>query len=133
EAAAGLRLAAEMLQMCFVDASLEIGAGIDAGRCMSLEEDHVAVATLVAAKEMVEADLVERRGGRIRRDVSADSFFGLVRAHDHRRRVPPDEALDPALEIRAARHEHLFVGGDRVDVGGFRGEGKLDAVLSRVN
>ena len=67
------------------------------------------------------------------RDVAADAFLGLVGAHDHRRGVPADQALDAALEVRAAGHERLLVGGDGVDVGGVGGEGQLDAVLSGVN
>ena len=56
-------------------------------------------------------------------------FLGLVGAHDHRQRVPADEALDAALDVVAARHQRLLVGGDRVDVGRVGGERQLDAVL----
>ena len=59
-------------------------------------------------------------------------FRRLVRAHDHRRGVPADEALDAALDVGAARHQRLLVGGNRVDVGRVRGERQLDAVLSGV-
>jgi hypothetical protein len=99
----------------------------------ALEEDDIRIAPIVAAEEVVEAHFVEggRRGER--RDVAADPFLRLVGAHDHRRRVPADEALDAPLQVRAARHEGLLVGGDRVDVGGVGSEGKLDAVLSGVN
>ena len=55
-----------------------------------------------------------------------------VRVHHHGRRVPADQALDAALDIGIARHESLFVGGNRVDVGSVGGEGKLDAVLPGV-
>ena len=137
QAAAGLRLAAEVLEMRLVDAPFEIRARVDAGRRVALEEDDVAVvgrfAFAAAAEEMVEADLVQRRRRREGRDVAADALFRLVRAHDHRRGVPADEALDAALEVRAARHERLLVGGDGVDVGGVGGEGQLDAVLAGVN
>ena len=61
--------------------------------------------------------------------MTADAFFGLVRAHDHRRRVPSDEALDSAFDVGTARHERLLVGGNRVDVWCVRGERQLDAVL----
>jgi hypothetical protein len=47
---------------------------------------------------VVEADLVERRGGAIRRDVAADAVSELVRADHHRQRVPAHEALDAALD-----------------------------------
>jgi hypothetical protein len=100
---------------------------------VSLEEDDVAVGALVAAEEVVEPHFVQRRRRRVGRDVTADPFLRFVGAHDHRRGVPAHEALDAALQIRAARHEHLLVGGDRVDVGGVGGEGQLDAILPGVN
>ena len=84
-------------------------------------------------KKWLNADFVERRGRGEGRDVAADAFLGLVGAHHHRRGIPADEALDPALEVGAAGHQHLFVGRDRVDVGGVRGKGELDAVLPGVN
>ena len=92
------------------------------GRRVTLEEDDVRVRTVVTAEKMIEADFVERRRRGERRNVAADAFLGLVRAHDHRRGVPADEALDPALEVGAARHQRLVVGRDRVDVGGVGGE-----------
>ncbi len=42
----------------------------------------------------------------------------LVRAKDHRDRVPANERANPALHRRIARERRLLVGGDRVDVGG---------------
>ena len=47
-------------------------------------------------------------------------------------RIPADQALDAALEVGAARHQRLLVGGNRVDVRRVGGEGQLDAVLGRV-
>ena len=132
EAAAGFQLAAEVLEMRLVDPPFEVRARVDAGRRVALEEDHVRVAGVVAAEEMIEADFVERRGRGKRRDVAADAFRRLVRAHDHRRGVPADEALDAALDVGAARHERLLVGRNRVDVGSVRGERQLDAVLPGV-
>ena len=133
QGAARHRLAAEILEMRLVDASFEVGARVDPGRRVALEVDHVAVGILVTPEEMVEADFVQRGGRRKGRNVPADAFFGLVRAHNHGRGVPAHEALDPALEIRTARHEHLVVGRDGVDIRGVRGEGKLDAALAGVN
>src|SRR5438034_267079 len=83
-----------------------------AGSVGARKEDAVAVAAVVAAEKMVEADFVERRGRRERRNVPADPFLRLVGAHDHRGGVPADEALDAPLEIRAAGHQRLLVGGD---------------------
>ena len=133
EAAARLRLAAEVLEVRFVDAPFEIRARVDARGRVALEEDDVAGAAVVPAEEMIEGDLVQRRGGRERRDVAADAFLGLVGADDHRRRVPADEALDAAFDVRAAGHQRLLVGGNAVDVRRVRGERELDAVLARVD
>src|SRR6185503_3797123 len=103
EASARLQLAAEVLEVRLVDASFEIRARVDAGRGVALEEDDVAVvagvAFAAAAEEMIERHLVQRRRRREGRDVPADALFRLVRAHDHRRGVPANEALDAALEI----------------------------------
>ena len=44
QAAAGLQLAAEVLEVRLVDAAFEVRARVDAGRGMALEEDDVAVA-----------------------------------------------------------------------------------------
>ena len=134
QAAARLQLAAEVLELRLVDAPFEIRARVDAGRGVALEEDDVAVvAVAVPAEEVVEADFVERRRRRERRDVAADALFRLVGAHDHRRGVPADEALDAALDLGAAGHQRLFVGGNGVDVGSVGGERQLDAVLAGVN
>ena len=134
QAAARLQLAAEVLELRLVDAAFEEGARVDAGRGVALEVDDVAVAAfVVAAEEVVEADLVQRRRRRERRDVAADAVFSLVGAHDHRHGVPADEALDAALDVGAAGHQHLLVGGDGVDVGRVGGERELDAVLAGVN
>ena len=109
-------------------------ARVDAGRGVALEVDDVAVVVVaLAAEEVVEADLVERRGRGVGRDVAADALFGLVRAHHHGQRVPADEALDAALDLAAARERRLLVGGNRVDVGRVGGERKLDAALPRVD
>ena len=76
-----------------VEPALEEGAGVDAGGGVALDVDLVAAAGVVlAAEEVVEADLVERRGGRVRRDVAADLDAGALGAVHHDRGVPADEA-----------------------------------------
>ena len=83
--------------------AFEERAGVDAGRGVALEVDDVAVvAVVLAAEEMVEADFVERR-----REANVEMWppmpsSTLVGAHDHRHRVPADEALDAALDLAAA-------------------------------
>ena len=108
--AARLQLAAEVLELLGADAPFEERAGIDAGRGVALEVDDVAVVVVaLALEEVVEADFVERRGRRVRRDVAADPLFELVGLDHHRQRVPADEALDAALDFAAARERRLFV------------------------
>ena len=68
--------------------------------------------------EVVEADLVKKRSGLERRDVAAQLRGLLVRAQDHRDRVPADERADAALHRGVPREWRLLVGGDGVDVGG---------------
>jgi hypothetical protein len=101
---------------------------------VALEKDDVAAVVGVAGpEEVVEGDLIEGGGRGVCRDVPADPLFLLVRAHDHRQGVPPDEALDAPLDVGAARHEDLLVGRDGIDVGRIGGERQVDAVLGGVN
>ena len=130
--AAGVQLAAEVFEVRLVEPAFEIGAGIDAGRGVPLKEDHVAIVAVVAAEEMIERDFVERRRRGERGDVAADPFGRLVGPHHHGCRVPAHEALDPALEVRIARHQRLIVGGDGIDVRRVRGERQRHAALGRV-
>jgi hypothetical protein len=119
QTAALLKLPTEVLEMRLVDPPFEVRPRVDAGRGVALEEDDVAVlSAVVSSEEVIEADLVQRGHGRVRRDVSADAFLGLVGANDHRRGVPSYEALDSTLHVRVARHERLFVRWNRVDVRG---------------
>ena len=95
-----------------------VGARVDARRRVALHEHEVA-AVLVGGRvpEVVEADVVERRRGREARDVAAHVRV-LVRAHDHRHRVPARVRADPMLDRLVAGDADLALGGDRVDVGG---------------
>ena len=132
EAAAGLHLAPEVLEVRFVDAALEKRARVNAGRGMTLEEDDVGVRAVVPAEEVVEADLVERRGRGKRRNVAADSLVGLVgpttiAAAFQRTMLLMRRSRSGLPGIRA-----WLVGGNRVDVGRVGAEGQLDAVLGRV-
>ena len=110
---------AEVVQLLFADAALEIGARVDAGRGMALEVDEVAAEAVVrGAEEMVEADVVQRRGRGEARDVAAELGGFLVRAHHHRHRVPAHERAELVLELRVARRALLLRERDRVEVGG---------------
>ncbi len=99
------------------EATLEEGAGVDARRRMALVVDLVAHARgVLAAEEVVEADLVEagRRGEG--GEVAADARRGHVGAQDHGRRVPADHAPDAQLHVLVAREGRLLLRADGVDV-----------------
>ena len=67
-------LPAEAVHLLLPDAALEEGPGVDAGRGVALEKDLVASpAVVLAPEEVVEADLVQRGGGRVRREVPAEA------------------------------------------------------------
>ena len=62
----------------------------------------------------------------------ADAFVRLVRFDHHRGGIPADEALDAALDVGTAGHQHLVVRGNRVEVRGIGSERELDALLGGV-
>ena len=100
-----------------VEPALEEGPGVDAGGGVTLEVDLVAGrAVVLAAEEVVEADLVQRRRDGEGREVAADAVGRLVRLDDHHRRVPADERPDPPLDELVAGEPRLGLAGDRVDV-----------------
>jgi hypothetical protein len=134
EAAAGFQLAAEVPELFLVDPPFEIRSRVHPRSGMPLEEDHVAVLVgILPPEEVIEGHLVKSRRRGVSRDVAADAFLGLVRPDHHCERVPADQALDPALDVRLARHRHLLVGRNGVDVGGVGRERQFHAVLARVN
>ena len=69
----------EAVELLLGEPALEEGAGVDARGGVALEEDLVAgLAVVLAAEEVVEADLVERRGRGVGGDVAADAGRGLL-------------------------------------------------------
>jgi len=100
--ASRVQLASEILEVRVVDASFQVRARVNARRGVTLEIDDIPDLPLfvVAAKEMVEPHLVKRRRRGKCRNVTPNPFFGLVRAHDHRRGIPSDQALDAPLHVR---------------------------------
>ena len=102
-----------------LEPALEEGAGVDARGAVALDVDLVAAAGVVlAAEEVVEADLVEAGRRLVGRDVAADLEALAVGVGDHDRGVPADERADPALDLLVAGEPRLALGRDRVDVVG---------------
>ena len=130
QATAGVRqLLAEAVHLAVGEPALEEGARVDAGGGMALEEDLIAAARGVgAAEEVVEADLVERRGRGIRRDVPTDADARALGAVHHDGGVPADEFADAALEGLIAGEPRLHLGRDGVDV--VRGAQARDAEVA---
>ena len=118
----------KFLEVLFGQPAQQERPGVDARRGVALEKDLVGrLAALLAVEEVVERHFVERGGRGKGRDVPADAVALLVRADDHRHRVPADDALDAALDVAVAGIVGLFVGGDRVDVGRGGRAGKTHA------
>jgi hypothetical protein len=132
QAAALVReLLPEAVELPLTEPPLEEGAGVHAGGGVALVEDLVAAAGVVlAAEEVVEADLVEagRRG--VRRDVPADADPGALGPVHHDRRVPPDVGPDPALDVLVAGEPRLRLRRDGVDVVGAAQAGHAHLVLA---
>ena len=70
------------------------------------------------AEEVIEADVVERRGRSEARDVAALRQLALVGVHHHRRGVPAHHAAQPPLELGVARRRPLAVDRNGVHVRG---------------
>ncbi len=110
-------LLAERVQVLVGEPVEEVGARVDARRGVSLEEHLVAaVAAVLAAEEVVEADVVQRRRGAEGGDVATHPDPGTLGAGDRHRRVPAGRVEDLALDLLVAGEERLVLGRDRVDV-----------------
>src|SRR6266487_1999449 len=122
----------ESVELVLGQPALEEGAGVDARRRVTLEEHLVAgFAVVLAAEEVVEADLVERSRAGVGGDVPADAQAGPVRAGDHHGRVPPDIGPDPAFDVLVAGEPRLALRRDRVDEVGAAQAGHADLLLAR--
>ena len=127
------RFLAEVAQLLLAQAPFEVGARVDAGRGVSLDEHHVARVLLGGrAPEVIEAHLVERRGRGVAGEVSAVLGGRAIGLQHHRQRVPADVRLDAPLERAVARILRLAPGGDGVDVGGVGLERQVRAAAARV-
>src|SRR5688572_4117707 len=100
---------------------------------MPLKINDVAVVMVaLALEEVVEPDFIQRGRRCIGRNMTANPVVELVGPDHHRERVPPNEALDAALNLSTARKRWLFRNGDGVDIRGVRREGELDAATPGV-
>ena len=112
-------LLAEAVELVLGEPALEVGPGVDAGGGVALDVDLVAAALgVLAAEEVVEADLVERGRRRVRRDVAADADARPLGAVHHDRGVPAQPGAVAALDLLVTGEPGLVLGRDRVDVVG---------------
>ena len=110
-------LAAEVIEVVFGESSLQKRAGVHARGGVALEVDVVARRTVVlAAEEVVEANLVERRGTSERRQVTTDALGVLVGAHHHGRGVPADVGANASLDVLVAGEPRLVFARNAVHV-----------------
>ena len=126
------QLLAEPVQLVLAQPALEERAGVDARGRVPLEEHLVAgLAVVLAAEEVVEADLVQagRRG--VGGDVPAHAEAGPVGPGHHDGRVPPDVGADPPFHVLVAREPRLALRRDRVDVVGAAQARHADLLLTR--
>src|SRR2546429_5342307 len=78
-----------------------INARIDARRRVALKVDRIALESFGApAEKMVEAHLVERRGGCIGGDMPADIVLDAICAHHHGQGAPANQAFEDRKSTR---------------------------------
>ncbi len=124
-------LLAEPVELRLGEASLEVGARVDAGGRVTLEPDLVAATGVaLAAEEVVEADLVEAGRGLVGGDVAAHAQAGTVGARHHDRGVPADVGANASLDGLVAREPGLTLGRDGVDEVGAAQRRYADVLLA---
>ena len=110
-------LLAETVHVVLAEPTLEERASVHAGGGVALEEDLVAAAGVVlAAEEVVEADLVQRGRGGVGGDVAAHTDARPLGAVHHDRRVPAHPLAVAALDALVAGELGFHLRRDGVDV-----------------
>jgi hypothetical protein len=85
---------------------------------MRLEENKIAVVSArIGVEEVIEANLKDLGGRGVARDVPAEIAIGLVRSHDHGKRVPADDGRDPLLHGDIAWERRLPFQRDGIAIG----------------
>ena len=122
-----------MPQLLLGEASFEIGARVDPGRGVALDEQHVARMLIRGGTpEVVEPHLVEGRGRGVGGDMTAVLRGDPVGLHHHRHRIPADVRLDAPLEFAVAGIVRLVSRRDAVEVSGVGSERQVSAGATRV-
>ena len=109
EAAARLKLGAEIFQLRRANAAFQESTGVNAGRRVALKINGVAFELLGArAEEMIEPNFEQCRRRSIGGNMAADSVLNTVGAHHHGQRVPAHQALDAPFDFLVARKQRLL-------------------------
>ena len=85
---------------------------------------------VLAAEEVVEPDLVQRRGARVGGDVAADGDARALRPVHHDRGVPADVGPDAPFDVLVAGEPRLALRRDGVDVVGAAQRRHADLLLA---
>lgn len=114
-----IHLAAEVIQLLLGQAAFHERAGVDARRGVPLGEQQVAaVIVRRGMPEVVEPDVIQRRGGCEGRDMPAEFGRDAVGLDHHRHRIPADIGTNAVFHRAVARVLGFQVRGNGVDVGG---------------
>ena len=133
QSAAGVAvLLPEAVELVGGQPALEERAGVDARRGVALNEDLIAAAGVgLAAEEVVETDLVQRRRRRVGRNVASHTDSRALRPVHHDRGVPSDPRPVAPLDILVAGKPRLELRRDGVHVVGRRQCGDGHPLLAR--
>jgi hypothetical protein len=100
----------KVVHLLFSDTAFHKGAGVNTGRCVTLEEDQVAAVFIGRRLEkVVEADVIKGRRGGEAGDMSAQVGVFQVGTHHHGQRIPTHQRTNAAFHKQVARHA-CFVG-----------------------
>ena len=125
-------LLAEAVQLVFADAPLEKRTRVDARRRVALDVQEISSEVAArCSKEVIEADVVEGRGRREARDVSAQGRIDPVRLHDHCHGVPANDRANAVLDGVIAGAPAFLGLGDGVHVGGVRAVREIGSLATR--
>ena len=132
-----VHLLAEVQQLFFSQAPLQVGAGIDARGYMALDVDAVAaVVFALGMPEMVEAGAKHVGQRRKRADMAAQiaavNRMMTVGLDHHGHRVPAHVGPQPPFDLEVTGAMRLLVDFNGVDVAGVGRERHVDAALARV-
>ncbi|CKQ18553.1 Uncharacterised protein [Mycobacterium tuberculosis] len=112
---------AESVELLGGQPPFEEGARVDSRGSVALDEHLIAAARVrLAAEEVVETDLIERRGRRVGRDMATHAHTRSLRTVHHDGRIPSDPRSITTFDVFVAGEPRLQLGRDGVDIVGRR-------------